>query len=262
MVDASTTWGVNSVSDVERIVVEDLAPGADMLLRAKQAPGVPTPGLPHDLLAGCKVESVTARPLSTTSAELIVTSRTPESLEQPPVGSGAGWVVSNDVSLVQVSTQIDRDGAPIQTVYLPKGDGRALTDTATVSYYMPMRTLTASAVRTKLVPDQWYHATGKVNDRFWESGDRGYWLFMGVKDSTRDGGRTYSVQLTFLYNPESWATVAVYKDPNGQIGDNILPADTARVKDGKYEAFRGNGIERRLLYKEADFASIFDLGRR
>jgi hypothetical protein len=246
----------------EVIVVDNLTAGTDdkLIQQAMTQGGVPQVGDFHPWLGNCTVSSVEGKPLSTTAVRLWVSYEPPQVPGLPQGGINMKWLVEEDTAVIQVQTQIDREGKPIQVVYMTPTE-KPYKRTIACSQFVPLTTLRASKILTTRPPRAWKLAVGKVNSGpFWDETEKGRFLCMGAKASTNDLGRTFHVQATFLGNPVfGWASEAIIVLPTGDKVD-LKPADTAKVRDGKYTALKNlNGIGRFLLYGEADLRSIFNL---
>jgi hypothetical protein len=262
IIESSEVWKTKDGNNaVEIVVVNGLTQREDdrLIQDAMTQPGVPQIGDGHAWLGNCRVKGVRGKPLSTTAVRLWVTYEPAQAPGLPEGGINTKWLIEEDTAVIQVQTQIDRDGKPTQ---LTKTDAREKKwlRTVTLSQYVPMTTLRASKVLTTQPPRAWKQAVGKVNSSaFWDASEKGRYLCMGAKASTNDLGRTYHVQASFLGNPMGWASEAVIVLPSGDKV-HLDPKDTVKVRDGKYTALKDlNGIGRFLLYGEADLRSIFNL---
>lgn len=97
-----------------------------------------------------------------------------------------------------------------------------------------------------------------VNGDQWGSSPRGTWFFPGPRTVTTDYGKSYTVQLPFLENPDGWYPVVSYLDFQGNH-----PADSD--KESVFPSFfptlgaiqQLNGLARASEYNEDFFTPVF-----
>ena len=213
--------------------------------------GIPQPGDPYPGIAGLRVHSRTATPItdSTTTAVKVVVQYEQLKVDQQPADSTQLPQISVGGSLNQVTTQKDVFGNQItvsHTFDQADADGNITTTTktqggevevqvpATVFQYVRREPISPGILSLEYV--------GKINGSFFAGADAGKWLCTRIEGQSDDGGQTYTVTYEFQKNDDGWDATVLYIDP-----------DTGRPPIGLVE---GEGIKTVQVYRMADFGQL------
>lgn len=239
---------------------------------ATQAPNMPQMGDPHPAHPSCTVTELEAVGINDAddSIEVMITYETPRVEGGVSIGGGPGFVFEDDMGLTGESTQLLP--GPSKVPIVPKikdANGKIREYQGTLDVQRPLRTVTLSGLLKKGVsPDKYREHVGKVNQDQWNGKPPGYWLFSGMRSSTTDGGKSYSLSIQIVTkNNEDWSQYVVLRDRNT---DQLVTVDdkvVAQLKqfDYKYGILypggqNDKGILRAGPYEMTPFNSIFGAG--
>lgn len=213
-----------------------------MLWAALNHPRVPRKGERHPSVNNMLAQTIDGELISGDTARLTI------GYEE---SSEAGVIYTNKKEntkdgLIQIGgsittgpTQLDKDGVPL-TVQFISTTGVVSTQGVTVQVARPQSSRRIE--RTETVPDLSLSDkfTGTVNQfSIWGRPARTL-LCRSIQFTSRDGGVTWAGSYEFQYNEDTWDVYMYFKDK-----------DTG---DPKVGITRTNGIERRRVLKEEDFA--------
>ncbi len=131
---------------------------------------------------------------------------------------------------------------------------------AEMEYLQPHLTLTATGYIIGEPPDEYESTYGSVNKTTWQGYGKGYWLYMGADDITRDFGNSYTVRLTFLTKViQDWSQTAAYRDHATGLFLPVDPADSSQAlaMSYVYGQKNWNGLIKVGFYPLAEFNDIF-----
>jgi hypothetical protein len=153
----------------------------------------------------------------------------------------------------------------------------SLQQSAIAPKYFPMRTIRATGAIFGTDWNAWQPTvralTGCINDDDWGPGTnggaggsglptpdpRGYWLFLGPTTTTNDHGKSYFLQLDFLYDPYGHFALLGYVDrTSGDHPDDCDSEATLRTYDFPVEGGLSlmNGVGLASIYPEGDFSTF------
>jgi hypothetical protein len=180
------------------------------------------------------------------------------------------FVLQRQTTMIETATELHpADLSPLTVTWMQAtaGPDPTVTDfvqrTARFRYRRPFQRVTATGYYMDGAPPaDMLGALGSVNDDTWRDLPRGYWLYAGQSDLTRDRGNSYTITLELETQlRQDWSQYQVLEDVNGRY----LPPDPAEVAalralDYEYNVVTGNGITKVGLYPTADFGLIFGFG--
>lgn len=231
--------------------------GADILVNAMNARGIPYWGQSHPTIIGLPVARRTARlePDSQRKVRVEVVYEYPSGggnfyINDPDdLGPGSASIeYSNTVQAATTETDYLNELLYVAPyTYTPPGAAAPVTTDARVAkvemqqpapivrYRRRERYAPASEQASPSFKSALY--TGAINSAETFRDDPHFWMCTGITGVSDDGGRSYNVNYEFQYNPNSWDI---------EIGPH----------DAKGEPIQGAPTEKRQLYKEIDFWNL------
>ncbi len=155
-----------------------------------------------------------------------------------PQGAGVVlFTVEDDVVVEMVPSQLmpgvgEHGRKPFRIDFQDPTDATVYhKDTATVNIPMPIRTITLSSQFTSRAQINNLHAVaGKVNGAGWQGLAAGYWLCLGTRSTTFDGGNSWVTQTQLVSKQiEDWSTYTIGRDTQTGKYLNIPASYPARA---------------------------------
>lgn len=186
--------------------------------------------------------------------------------ETPPFAKNGGssilFTLERKRSLVRVETQLHpAEKKPILITWQNPADGKKKTPAvASLAYMTPLHSIVATGYIIGNPPAGYEDLFGKVNSETWQGKPKGYWLYVGADDVTRDYGNSYEIRLEFLSKwTEDWSSWALFRDPATGLFLPVRETNSKALKDEgyKYAISTRNGITKAGLYDLGGFAGTF-----
>jgi hypothetical protein len=187
--------------------------------------------------------------------------------EAAPIAEGGGGPIifsfERKRQMVNVQTQLHPSNgeATLNIDWRSPVDHRAeQPQVASMSIMTPLASIVATGYVRGTPPTAYDAVFGRVNNQPWKGKPKGFWLFVGAEETTRDFGRTYEIRLEFLSKwTEDWTSWAVYRHPATGLFIPVKKSDRAELKSlaYSYAIAKRNGITRAGLYDLGDFNNTF-----
>jgi len=129
-----------------------------------------------------------------------------------------------------------------------------------MTYLQPHLMMVATGYIIGEIPEQYETAYSTVNKTEWHGKPRGYWLYLGADDSTRDFGNSYTIKLSILTKvTEDWSQYDTLRDPRTGLFVPVgnLDALTLKQRQYEYDQKKLNGIIKVGFYDLSEFNDNF-----
>ena len=213
--------------------------------------GIPTRGDDHPSIGGIRVDSRQATPEGRGVVRITINYQRLDSGTEPPSPSEPAQITVGS-SVQEKETAFDFRGDQLVVPYTYEsgvdGDGNPITETVfqpgNVTVQVPATILALSRKEDQDPLTKSREFVGTINVASWRGGAPGTWLCTRIEGQSSTGGEDYVVQYEFMYNPDTWDAVIVYKDP-----ETGLPGSEVNKEEG-------NGYTTAVVYPEQNFDEL------
>jgi hypothetical protein len=217
------------------------------IVNALEHPAVPPVGEPHPADPTLRVFSARAQADGASTAKVFVTYKRPNAIQKEPDDNGPVIMQVGSTTRTE-DTNLDALGLnPLELSFTypddhPTKGGRTEKVSPLLQKQVPQSVLNLQRHESENPLQKSLVFVGKVNSETFFFGSPRKWLCTRIEGRSDNGGQSYDVTYTFLFNPERWDVRTVFIDP-----DTGFPPDGVRI---------GAGIETFEIYRQANFNDL------